>query len=182
MKRTLQISLAAALLAGVSLSAQLVVPELTYEAAVEPLKLPANLNFGDVAGVATNSKGDVFVYTRTGTPYLTSAGARTVSHGGSRLFQFDRTGKFVRELGQGVYGFLQAQQVRVDPQDNVWIVDQLSTQVVKFDPNGRIQMVLSRKPEAMRVPNLPLAVPADTYALVGPRPAAAPAAGRGGGG
>ena len=79
-----------------------------------------------------------------------------MSHGGSRLFQFDRTGKFVREIGQGAYGMLQAQQVRVDPQDNVWIVDQMSTQVIKFDPNGRVQMLLSRKPEAMRVPTLPL--------------------------
>src|SRR5687767_2685651 len=159
-----------------TLSAQLNFPELTYDA-TEPLRLPPNLHLGEAAGVATNSKGDVFVYTRTGTPYLTSAGARTVSHGGSRLFQFDRTGKFVREIGQGVYGFLQAQQVRVDRQDNVWVVDQLSTQVIKFDPNGRIQMIFSRKPEAMRVPNLPLAVPADTYALVGPRPPQPPAAG-----
>ena len=104
---------------------------------------------------------------------ITTAGSRNVSHGGSRLFQFDRTGKFVREMGQGVYGFLQAQQVRVDPQDNIWVVDQMSTQVIKFDPNGRIQMVFSRKPEAMRVPALPLAVPADTYALVRPQAAAA---------
>jgi hypothetical protein len=51
---------------------------------------------------------------------------------------------------------LQAQQVRVDAQDNVWIVDQMSTQVIKFDPNGRVQMILSRKPEAMRVPALQL--------------------------
>src|SRR5215510_7845880 len=50
----------------------------------------------------------------------------------------------------------QAQQVRVDSGDNVWIVDQMSTQVIKFDPNGRVQMILSRKPEAMRVPALPL--------------------------
>src|SRR5207244_2861037 len=39
---------------------------------------------------------------------------------------------------------------------NVWIVDQMSTQVIKFDPNGRVQMILSRKPEALRVPTLPL--------------------------
>jgi hypothetical protein len=85
----------------------------------------------------------------------------------------------MREIGQGVYGFLQAQQVRVDPQDNVWVVDQMSTQVIKFDPNGRIQMVLSRKPEAMRVPNLPLNTPPDTYALVDRRPAPPPAPGEG---
>ena len=111
---------------------------------------------GEAAGVATNSKGDIFLYTRTGNPTITLGTSRAVSHGGSRLFQFDRTGKFVREIGQGAYGMLQAQQVRVDPQDNVWIVDQMSTQVIKFDPNGRVQMVLSRKPEAMRVPALPL--------------------------
>ena len=70
----------------------------------------------------------------------------------------------MREIGQGVYGFLQAQQVRVDPEDNVWIVDQMSTQV-KFDPDGRIQMVFSRKPEAMRVPEPPLFPRPDTYAL-----------------
>ena len=195
MRRFLPIALIAATLAfsGV-LSAQLNFPEIPYDA-VEPLTLPPNTYLGEAAGVATNSKGDIFVYTRTGTPVITTAGSRAVSHGGSRLFQFDRTGKFVREMGQGAYGFLEAQQVRVDPQDNIWIVDQMSTQVVKFDPNGRIQMVLSRKPEAMNVPQAPMFPRPDTWALVpgmppqpppaaegrgGPPPAAAPAGGRGG--
>ena len=180
MRRSFAITLTVAALAlsGV-LSAQLNFPEIPYDAST-PLTLPENMHLGEAAGVATNSKGEIFVYTRTGTPVITTGGARNVSHGGSRLFQFDRTGKFVREIGQGVYGFLQAQQVRVDRQDNIWVVDQMSTQVIKFDPNGRIQMIFSRKPEAMRVPNLPLAVPADTYALVGPRPPAPPAEGRGG--
>ena len=96
MKRTLQISLAAVLLAGVPLSAQLAVSELAYDAAIEPLKLPGNLNFGEVAGVATNSKGDVFVYTRTGHPTLSLGTARPFAHGGSRMFRFDKTGKYVR--------------------------------------------------------------------------------------
>ena len=179
MRHVLPAALVAATLAfSATLSAQLSFPEIPFDAS-EPLRLPPNIHLGEAAGVATNSKGDVFVYTRTGNPYLTSAGARTVSHGGSRLFQFDRTGKFVREFGQGAYGFLQAQQARVDPQDNIWIVDQMSTQVIKFDPNGRIQMILSRKPEAMRVPELPLTAPADTFALVPPRPPQAPAAGQG---
>jgi hypothetical protein len=166
---------AASLALGGTLSAQLNFPDIPYES-VEPLRLPPNVYLGEAAGVATSSKGDIYVYTRTGTPVITIAGARNVSHGGSKLYQFDRTGKFVREIGQGAYGFLQAQQVRVDRQDNVWVVDQMSTQVIKFDPNGRIQMVLSRKPEAMRVPNLPLNTPADTYALVAPPPPAPPQA------
>lgn len=181
MKQSLTLALVVVSLAlGGVVSAQLNFPEIPYDATA-PLTLPANIHLGEAAGVATNSKGDIFVYTRTGTPVITTAGSRNVSHGGSRLLQFDRTGKFVREIGQGVYGFLQAQQVRVDPQDNIWVVDQMSTQVIKFDPNGRIQMVMSRKPEAMRVPNLPLSVPADTYALVGPRPPQPAGEGRAGG-
>src|SRR5262245_23812342 len=126
--------------------------------------MPDNIHLGEVAGVATNSKGDIYVYTRTGNPTITIGTARAVAHGCGRLFQFDRTGKYVREIGQGIYGFLQPQQVRVDPQDNVWVVDQMSTQVIKFDPSGRVQMILSRKPEAMTVPDprlepLPTAIP-----------------------
>ena len=111
-------------------------PELAYDASVEPLKLPANLNFGEVAGVATNSKGDVFVYTRTGHPTMSLGTARPFAHGGSRMFQFDKTGKFVKEIGQGSYGFMYAEKVRIDPQDNIWVVDQMSSMVMKFDPRG----------------------------------------------
>src|SRR5687768_15858577 len=182
MKRTVIFSIAAALAISGGLTSGQTVPTIQFDSNPTPLTMPDNIHLGEVAGVATNSKGDIYVYTRTGNPTITIGTARAVSHGGGRLFQFDRTGKFVREIGQGVYGFLQAQQVRVDPQDNVWVVDQMSTQVIKFDPNGRIQMIFSRKPEAMRVPNLPLSVPADTYALVGPRPPAPPAAGAPAGG
>jgi hypothetical protein len=180
MKNFLRVLLVGAALlgGGALLSAQFAIPEIQFDSVPEPLKFPDNIYLGEAAGVATNSKGDVFVYTRTGNPTITIATARAVSHGGSRLFQFDRSGKFVREIGQGAYGLLQAQQVRVDRQDNVWIVDQMSTQVIKFDPNGRVQMILSRKPEAMRVPSLPLGTPATGLPVV-QAPPAAPAAGRG---
>jgi hypothetical protein len=180
MRRLLSIALVTAALAlSGTLSAQLNFAEIPYDA-VEPLTFPPNIHLGEAAGVATNSKGDVFVYTRTGTPVITTAGSRNVSHGGSRLFQFDRTGKFVREIGQGIYGFLQPQQVRVDAQDNVWVVDQMSTQVIKFDPNGRVQMVLSRKPEAMTVPAARLTPLPTGIPVIQPEPPAG--GGRGGGG
>ena len=176
---------ATALAASISApSAQLVIPELPFTA-TEILKFPDGVHLGEAAGVATNSKGDIYVYTRTGNPSVTLGTSRVVSHGGSRLFQFDRTGKFVREIGQGSYGMLQAQQVRVDPQDNVWAVDQMSTLVMKFDPNGRVQMLLSRKPEVMRVPALPLTPRPTGMPVVqaDPEPAGAAAAGgRGGAG
>jgi len=150
MKSCLTILLAAVFTA-LPLAAQSV-PEIAFDSAVEPLKLPANLNFGEVGGVATNSKGDVFVYTRTGHPTITIGTSRPFAHGGSRLFQFDRNGKFVREIGQGLYGFMVAQQVRVDPQDNIWVVDQMTSMVIKFDPNGQVSMLLGRKNESETVP------------------------------
>ena len=112
MRRVLSAAFVAATLAfSVTLSAQLNFPEIPFDA-VDPLtvNLPQDIYLGEAAGVATNSKGEIFVYTRTGTPRVTTAGSRNVSHGGARLFQFDRTGKFVREMGQGAYGFLMAQQ------------------------------------------------------------------------
>ena len=49
--------------------------------------------------------------------------------------------------------------MRVDPQDNIWVVDQFTSMVIKFDPNGREQMLLGRKNESERVPALPLNAP-----------------------
>ena len=138
---------AAAIVFGISLYAQSV-PELAYTANAEMLTLPS---YGEVAGVATNSKGQVFVYARSGHGVATLGDERTFYHGGSRLFEFDERGAFVKEIGQGVYAMNFAQQVRVDPQDNVWIVDAGSNQVVKFDPDGRFLLVLGRKPENIGV-------------------------------
>jgi len=160
MNRIIQIAVGLLALAAVPLGAQLVVPELVYDVQIEPLKLPGNLNFGEVAGVATNSKGDVFVYTRTGHPTLSLATARPFAHGGSRMFRFDKTGKYVGEIGQGIYAFLFAEKVKVDPQDNIWVVDQMSNTVMEFDPEGRLVMLLGRKAESETVPARGAAPPA----------------------
>src|SRR6187401_459532 len=99
MKRYVPFVLLAAALAvaGAVTTAQQSIPELQFDSNADLLKLPDNIYLGEAAGVATNSKGDIFVYTRTGNPYITIGTSRAVSHGGARLFQFDRTGKFVRE-------------------------------------------------------------------------------------
>jgi hypothetical protein len=122
--------------------------QIAYDSVPNPVQLPPRLHLGEVAGVATNSKGALFVYTRTGGNATTGA-SRTFTHGGSRLFEFDRTGKFVREIGEGLYGMLFAQSVRVDARDQVWIVDRGSNMVIQFNPDGHVAMTLGRKPEAV---------------------------------
>ncbi|MEI9974487.1 MAG: peptidyl-alpha-hydroxyglycine alpha-amidating lyase family protein [Ignavibacteriota bacterium] len=124
------------------------VPDIPFDGNIHLLKLPANLYLGEAAGVATDSRGNLFVYTRTGED-VTMGGSRFFSHGGSRLLEFDSTGKYIREIGAGIYGFLFAQSVRVDARDNIWAVDRGSNTVIKFGPDGRFLQVLSRKPESI---------------------------------
>ncbi len=124
------------------------VPEIPFEGAASLLKLPAGIYMGEAAGVATTSKGNILVYTRTGEDG-TMGGSRFFTHGGSRLFEFDGTGKYLREIGSGIYGFMFAQAVRVDAQDNIWTVDRGANVVIKFDSAGRFVMAFGRKPESV---------------------------------
>lgn len=54
--------LAAFLLVGSAAFAQDAVPEIAFDSVPNFLKLPADLYLGEVAGVAVNSKGHVFVF------------------------------------------------------------------------------------------------------------------------
>ena len=47
------------------LFAQQSVPELDFDSVPNFFKLPPGMNFGEVPGVAVNSKGHVFVFTRS---------------------------------------------------------------------------------------------------------------------
>jgi DNA-binding beta-propeller fold protein YncE len=125
------------------------VPEISYESAPNFLKMPPGLYMGEGIGVATNSKGHIFTYTRSQA---------------TRLFEFDAKGAFVREIGEGLYGFVFAHAVRVDPQDNIWAVDEGSNTVIKFNPEGRVVMVLGHRPEAVEgVPYTPNPNAPDPY-------------------
>ena len=150
--KLLTFAFAAGVFAADPASAQSPAPEIKFDSVANAVQLPAGLYLGEVAGVATNSKGDIFVYTRTGHPTVTIGTMRPFAHGGSRLFQFDRTGKFVKEIGKDTYAFMAAAQVRVDPADNIWVVDEMSNTVMKFDPEGRVAMLLGRKAESESVP------------------------------
>src|SRR3982751_4735337 len=115
MKRLLQLAIAVFACAA-PLVAQSNAPDIPFDANADLLKLPDNIHLGEAAGVATNSKGHIFVYTRTGAAHATLGTSRTFYKAGSRLFEFDQTGKFVREIGVGVYGFNRAPGGALRPQ------------------------------------------------------------------
>src|SRR5256714_14017968 len=137
------------------------VPEIPFTTAPNFLKLPPGEYLGEAVAVATNSKGHVFVFHR--------------SHN-NRLFEFDQTGKFVKEIGSGFLGFEFAHSVRVDKDDNIWTVDEGSNMVTKFSPDGKVLMVIGRRPPAVQGmlatggggPNAPQNPPAQKYILCRP--------------
>ena len=85
---------------------------------------------------------------------MTEGTSRAFESGGARLFEFDSSGKFVREIGKQMYGFIFAHAVRIDPQDNIWVVDEGSNMIIKFNQQGRVMMTMGRKAENIRIPAL----------------------------
>ena len=127
-------------------------PEIPFDSVPNFFKLPPGLYMGEGIGVATNSKGHVFVFTRSGE---------------TRLFEFDQNGAFVKEFGVGSYGFAFAHAVRVDKDDNVWAVDEGTNVIQKFSPDGKLLMVLGKRPDPLEQ----LAMHAGRRAVLGREPA-----------
>src|SRR5712671_4521086 len=111
------------------------VREIPYTSVPNFLKLPSGEYLGESVAVATNSKGHTFVYHRSAN---------------TRLFEFDQDGNFLKEIGSGYYGFEFAHSVRVDKDDNIWTVDEGTNMVTKFSPDGKVLMVLGRRPPAIQ--------------------------------
>src|SRR5216683_1550019 len=84
MKRSFLMFIAAAAIAGAgSLVAQSPAPEIPYDANADLLKFPDNIHLGEAAGVATNSRGHIFVYSRSGAAHATLGTSRTFYKAGA---------------------------------------------------------------------------------------------------
>src|ERR1700682_906874 len=132
------------LLAPLSVGQQSV-PEISFDSVPEFLKLPPGMNFGEVPGVAVNSKGHVFVFTRSNT-----AGGPAYGPASAQLLEFGPKGEFLREIGKGLYAWSFAHTVRIDKDDNIWAIDKGSDMIVKFNQAGRVMMVFGRRKKAAK--------------------------------
>ncbi|HEX3703672.1 MAG TPA: peptidyl-alpha-hydroxyglycine alpha-amidating lyase family protein [Vicinamibacterales bacterium] len=122
---------------------QVTAPEIEFESVPDFFKLPAGANFGEVPGVAVNSKGHIFVFTRSN-----SAGGPAYGATAAQLLEFGPKGELLREIGKGLYGWSFAHSVRIDKYDNIWAIDKGSDMIIKFNPAGRVVWVFGRKKEA----------------------------------
>src|SRR3954467_4518274 len=119
------------------------VPEIPFDSVPNFLKLPPDMNLGEASGVAVNSKGEVAVFTRSN-----SAGGPAYGATASQILLFDKTGKFIREVGKGLYAWSYAHAIRFDKDDNLWAIDKGSDMIVRINPEGHVTMVFGRKKEA----------------------------------
>ena len=85
--------------------------------------------------VAVNSKGHVFVFTRSN-----SATGSAFAPAAAQLLEFDAHGNMSADR-QRQLRLVVAHTVRIDKNDNIWAVDKGSDMIVKFKPAGRIQWV-----------------------------------------
>src|SRR5262249_52265861 len=93
-------------------------PASPYDSLANLLNAPPPWHLGHVAGVAVNSKGHIYVYSRGG-----SSRGPAYGNTASQILEFDRNGVFLREIGKNLYAWSFAHTVRVDKDDNIWATD-----------------------------------------------------------
>jgi DNA-binding beta-propeller fold protein YncE len=96
----------------------------SYEALPHWEWLPQGWSFGEVAGVATDSKSRVYVFSRSDHPVTI----------------FERDGRFVGSWGEGL--IRRAHGIHVGPDDSVYLTDDLDHTVRKFTPDGKLHLTL----------------------------------------
>jgi hypothetical protein len=137
------LGLALALTASATAFAQ-EVPQIPYESVPNVLKMPPDMHLGEAAGVAVNSRGNIFVYSRSGSSLGPAYG-----NAASQILEFTPEGYFIREIGKNLYAWSFAHTVRIDRDDNIWATDKGSDMLIKFNKNdGQVMMVFGRKSES----------------------------------
>ena len=119
------------------------VPAIPFDSVPDFLKLPPGMNFGEVAGVAVDSKRQVYVFSRSGSASGPAFGATA-----AQLLLFSSNGAFIREVGRDLFGWSFAHSVRIDRADQIWAIDKGSDMVIRMTPAGRVVWVFGRKQES----------------------------------
>jgi sugar lactone lactonase YvrE len=139
------------------------VPTIPFESNTNFFKITPDQNFGEVLSIAVSSKGNVVVLNHPGT----ASSGPLYGNATTQLWEFDSNGKFIREIGKGVYGLGYAHSVRFDKYDNLWVVDKGTNSVMKFNPAGYVLMNLGRRLEGYDSWEQTRARPADKRAVDG---------------
>lgn len=114
--------------------------DFQYEVIADWAKLPAGWSFGWIPGVAVDSRGRVFVYSRSEHPMMV----------------FDRDGTFVTSWGEDI--LKDAHGIFIDAEDNIFCTERKTHCVHKFDCDGNLKWTLG-SPGLPRPPGVPFNMP-----------------------
>jgi DNA-binding beta-propeller fold protein YncE len=95
----------------------------------EPRTMPDGFEFGAVVSVATDSRGEVYVFHR--------------GPSGDPLIVFDSQGRYLRSWGKGL--ITHAHNIRFDLEGNLWITDDAGSQLLKFSKEGKLLQTFGTK-------------------------------------
>ena len=87
-------------------------------------RLPEGWRYVEAAGVAVDSKDNVYVFNRGEHPVIV----------------FDREGNFLRSWGEGLVG--RAHGITIGPDDLVWLTDDGNHTVRQFTPEGKLLLTI----------------------------------------
>src|SRR5439155_1051344 len=130
-------------------------PEIRFHSVPDFLKLPPDIYLGEATGVAANSKGHVFVFSRgntTGPAYGAAA---------AQLLEFAPDGKFLREIGDQPGQFNVPHSIAVDAQNNIYVADRGNRRIQVFNTDGKF----------LRQFTIDVPAPADARPAIGNKPA-----------
>lgn len=107
---------------------------VTADTKFEPVfgwaKLPHPMNFKEATSVAVDSKDNVYVFNRGNWP----------------LMVFDREGNFLSDWGQGEFD--RPHGIRIDQEDNLYLIDDIAHMVEKRTKDGKLLMRIGERGKA----------------------------------
>ena len=114
-----------------------------YQAGVNWGVLPQGRTWGSTASITTAPDGTIWVIDRCGVSGAGGATCAGANAGVHPIFQFDASGKLLKNLGAGL--FVSPHKLTVDKDGFLWVADNGAHQVLKIDQGGKVLLTLGRK-------------------------------------
>ncbi|WP_285710693.1 peptidyl-alpha-hydroxyglycine alpha-amidating lyase family protein [Erythrobacter oryzae] len=115
------------------------VPSLAVDAGWPTI--PAGAKFGEVSAVDVDAEGNVWVLHRAGRKWAEPFPEDPIPE--PTVFKFSPEGKLLAQWGAGQ--FVMPHGISIDPDGKVWITDVAREQVMRFSPEGTLELTLGEQ-------------------------------------
>ena len=115
------------------------VPKLAVDASWPTI--PADAKFGEVSAVDVDAAGNVWVLHRAGRKWEEPFPREPIAE--PTVFKFSPEGRLIAQWGAGV--FIMPHGISIDPEGKVWITDVAREQVMRFSPEGALELTLGER-------------------------------------